>query len=71
MKPRARLAAVKPPSATLYEPRPAWAHPHSAAHRDAYLAAIAFLRRDKQSRWLLDRASIAPPWRALPVETTA
>lgn len=63
---RARLAAVTAPQPRQWEPRPSWAHPHNDAHQAAYLRAVEYLRRERASRWLIDRNARAPGWRALP-----
>lgn len=73
---RAKLAAVKPEAVEmLHKARPEWAHPadseQGAKHRAKYLAAIKYLRRNRPSRWIMDRTSPPPGWRMLPAPDVA
>lgn len=64
MSARRRLAAVP---AVAEPPRfaadPARVYPDSEHLQRAYAAAVAWMRRDGVSRWVLDQTAAAPGWR--------
>jgi len=65
--PRRRLAAVERASdQPRFTADPARVYPDSEHLQAAYTAAIAWMRRGRSSRWVLDNGSSAPRWRSNP-----
>lgn len=63
-----RLRSVAAPDQALFATRADWAHPHNERHAKRYVAAVAYLRRNRPSQWVMDRNSRAPGWRTNPPE---